>query len=109
MFRLQEGVLMTSIDIVSVLLGVSALVGAAAGLRLKALALVPIALLIAVLWAVVLHKIGFGPGSGIGVIIASLILNQGAYVLVQILSPGLASRSLNHVKHVIHARSGGRV
>ena len=100
---------MTSIDIVFVLLSVSALVGAAAGLRLKALALVPIALMIAVFWAVVLHRIGFGPGSGIGVITASLILNQGAYVLVQILGPGLASRSLNRVKHVIHAHSGGRV
>lgn len=62
----------------------SALVGAAAGLRLKVFALVPIALLIALVSAAVLHMNGFGPGSGIVIIIACLGLNQAAYILVQL-------------------------
>lgn len=72
-------------DIVLILLAASALVGACAGLRLKALALVPIALLIAVFSAAVLHLNGFGSGSGIAILIACLILNQAAYLLVQVL------------------------
>ena len=67
-----------------VLLAASALIGAAAGLRLKVFALVPIALLIALVSAAVLHMNGFGPGSGIVIIIACLGLNQAAYILVQL-------------------------
>ena len=48
-----------------VLLAASALIGAAAGLGLKVFALVPIALLIALVSAAVLHMNGFGPRSGI--------------------------------------------
>ena len=85
-------------DIVLVLLATSVLAGAAVGFRLKALALVPIALLIAVFSAAILHMNGFGPGSGIATIVACLVSNQAAYVLVQILGPGLASdRSLDNV------------
>ena len=67
-----------------VLLAASALIGAITGLRLKVFALVPIALLIALVSAAVLHMNGFGPGSGIVIIIAGLSLNQAAYILVQI-------------------------
>ena len=74
-------------DIALILLAASALVGAAAGLQMKALALVPIA---AVFSAAVLHVNGFEPGSGIVIIIGCLVLNQAAYVLVQIF--GLSSR-----------------
>ena len=77
-------------DIALILLAASALVGAAAGLQMKALALVPIALLIAVFSAAVLHVNGFEPGSGIVIIIGCLVLNQAAYILVQIF--GLSSR-----------------
>jgi hypothetical protein len=78
-------------DIALVLLAASALIGAAAGLRLKALALVPVASLIAVFSAAALHMNGFGPRSGIVIIIGCLILNQAAYLLVQVLCSGLAS------------------
>jgi hypothetical protein len=74
-----------------ILLASSALVGAAAGLRLKALALVPIAILIAVFSAAVLHMNGFGSGAGIAILIACLILNQVTYLFVQVLGSGLAS------------------
>ena len=77
-------------DIALILLAASALVGAAAGLQMKALALVPIALLIAVFSAAVLHMNGFQSGSGIVIIIGCLVLNQAAYILVQIF--GLRSR-----------------
>ena len=49
-------------DIAPVLLGASALIGAAAGLHFKALALVPIALLIALVSAAVLVKMALKPG-----------------------------------------------
>jgi hypothetical protein len=56
--------------IVPVLLFTSALIGAAAGLRFKVFALVPIAILLALASAAVLHKNDFGTGSGIATIIA---------------------------------------
>ena len=71
-------------DIAPVLLGASALIGAAAGLHFKALALVPIALLIALVSAAVLRKNGFEARGGIVIIIGWLILDQAAYILVQI-------------------------
>ena len=77
-------------DIALVLLAISALIGAIAGLRLKAFALAPIALLIALVAAALLRMHGFGPGRGIVIIIACLVLNQGAYILVEIF--GLSSR-----------------
>jgi hypothetical protein len=52
-------------DIALVLLAVSALIGAAAGLRFKAFALVPIALLIAFVSAAVLRVSGFGTGGAL--------------------------------------------
>lgn len=73
--------------IVAILLSTSALVGAAAGLRLKVFVLVPIAVLTALVSAVVLHWNGFGAGSGIATIIACLVLNQAAYMIVQIFTP----------------------
>ena len=73
--------------IVSVLLLTSALLGAAAGLRFKVFALVPIAILIALASAAVLHKNDFGTGSGIATIIACLVVNQAAYIIVQIFTP----------------------
>jgi hypothetical protein len=76
-------------DIALVLIAASALVGVAAGLRLKAFALVPVALVIALLSAAVLHRNGFGPGGGIVIIIGCLVLNQAAYILVQVLASGL--------------------
>ena len=91
-------------DIIVVMLATSALAGAAVGFRLKALALVPIALLIAVFSATVLHMNGFGRGSGIASIAACLILNQAAYIVVQIFGPGLASnRSLGMSAMANHA------
>ena len=77
-------------DIALVLLAASALIGATAGLRLKVFALAPIALLIALVSAAVLRMHGFGSGSGIVIIVACLVLNQAAYILVQIF--GLGSR-----------------
>ena len=74
-----------------ILLAASALIGAAAGLHLKALALLPIALLIAIFSAAALHMNGFGSRSGIVIVIVCLILNQAAYLLVQVLGSGLAS------------------
>ena len=83
-----------------ILLAASALIGAAAGLHLKALALLPIALLIAIFSAASLHMNGFGSRSGIVIVIVCLILNQAAYLLVQVLGSGLASHhSLDHVTH----------
>ena len=87
-------------DIALILLAASAFIGAAAGLHLKALALVPIALLIAVFSAAVLQMNGFGSGAGIAILIACLLLNQATYLFVQVLGSGLASpRSLNNVTH----------
>jgi hypothetical protein len=81
-------------DIALVLLAASALIGATAGLRLKAFALAPIALLIALVSAAVLRLHGFGSGSGIVIVVACLVLNQAAYILVQIfgLIPNLGER-----------------
>ena len=68
-------------NIVLVLLATSVLIGAIAGLRMKAFVLVPIALLIALVAAAALRVHGFGPESGIAIIVACLALNQVAYVL----------------------------
>jgi hypothetical protein len=78
---------MDSQVIVPVLFFTSALIGAAAGLRFKVFALVPIAILIALASAAVLHKNDFGAASGIATIIACLVANQAAYIIVQILTP----------------------
>ncbi len=85
-------------NIALILLAVSALVGAAAGLRLKVIALVPLGLIIAVFAAAVLHLNGFGTGSGIAIVIACLILNQAAYLLVQVL--GFAADSNPSLENV---------
>ncbi len=74
-----------------IFLAASALIGAAAGLYLKALALVPIASLLAVFSAAALHVNGFGPRSGIFIVIGCLILNQAAYLVVQVLGSRLVS------------------
>jgi hypothetical protein len=74
-------------DIGFVLLATSALIGAAAGLRFKVFVLVPIAVLIALVSAAVLHANDFSAGSGITIITACLVVNQTAYVLVQIFTP----------------------
>jgi hypothetical protein len=73
--------------IVAILLSTSALVGAAAGLRFKVFVLVPLAILISLVSAAVLHWNDFGTGSGIATIIACLVLNQAAYLIVQIFTP----------------------
>jgi hypothetical protein len=73
--------------IVFVLLFTSALIGAAAGLRFKVFVLVPIAVLIAFVSAVVLRINDFGTATGIATIIGCLALNQAAYVIVQIFAP----------------------
>jgi hypothetical protein len=83
-------------DIVAILLFTSALVGAAAGLRFKVFVLVPIAVLIAFVSAAVLHGNDFGTGSGIATIIACLVLNQAAYMIVQIFTPA-GNLLSNHV------------
>jgi hypothetical protein len=79
-------------NIAFVLLAVSALIGASVGFHLKVFALAPIAILLAVFSAAILHRHGFGSGSGIVIVIACLVLNQVAYVVVQIfgLSPSRA-------------------
>ncbi|MDR6306593.1 hypothetical protein GGQ85_004326 [Nitrobacter vulgaris] len=79
--------------IVPVLLFSSALIGAAAGLRFKVFALVPIAILIALASAAVLRKNDFGTGSGIATIIACLVVNQAAYIIVQLFTPAADSLS----------------
>jgi hypothetical protein len=86
-------------DIALILLTASALIGATAGLRLKAIALAPIALLIALVSAAVLRMHGFGPGSGIVIIIACVVLNQAAYLLVELLGlrSGVSDLSLDDV------------
>jgi hypothetical protein len=78
---------------VGVLLAGSMLFGALAGIRFKILVLVPSALMIALFSAAVLHLNDFGPWSGIAIVIACLILNQAAYLIVQIYSPTFALRS----------------
>ena len=69
------------------LLFTSALIGAAAGLRYKVFVLVPIALLIALGSAAVLRTNDFRTESGIATITACLVLNQAAYMIVQIFAP----------------------
>lgn len=71
-------------DIALILLSLSALIGTIAGLRFKVFVLVPIALLIVLVSAAVLRTHGFGPGSGIAIIVAGLVVNQAAYALIQI-------------------------
>jgi hypothetical protein len=71
-------------DIALVLLSTSALIGATASLRLKVFVLVPLAVLIVLVSAAVLHMHGFGPGNGVVIIVACLVVNQAAYVLIQI-------------------------
>jgi len=69
------------------LLFTSALIGAAAGLRFKVFVLVPIAVLIAFVSAVVLQINDFGTAIGIATIIGCLVLSQAAYIIVQIFTP----------------------
>jgi hypothetical protein len=97
--REQQSPLASSMDIALVLLATSALIGATAGLRLKAFALAPIALLIVIVSAAVLRMHGFGPVSGIVIIIACLVLNQAAYLLVELLGfrSGVSYLSLDDV------------
>ena len=76
--------LASTMDIVLILLSISALIGTIAGLRFKVFVLVPIALLIVLVSAAVLRAHGFGPGSGIAIIVAGLVVNQTAYALIQI-------------------------
>jgi hypothetical protein len=76
-------------DIVFGLLITSALIGAAAGLRFKVLVLAPIAMVIALVSAAILHTNDFGAGSGIATIIGCLVLNQAAYMMVQIFTPAV--------------------
>lgn len=71
-------------DIVLIFLSISALIGTIAGLRFKVFALVPIALLLVLVSAAVLRAHGFGPVSGIAIIVAGLVVNQAAYALIQI-------------------------
>jgi hypothetical protein len=80
----EETPLASSIYSAGVLLALSSLIGAAAGLRFTVFALVPIATSLAFVSAAVLHINGFGAGSGIVVIMACLALNQAAYIIVQI-------------------------
>lgn len=73
----------SSIYSAGVLLAVSVLLGAATGFRFKVFALVPIAPFVAFVSAAVLHMNDFGAGRGIAAIIACLVLNQAAYMIVQ--------------------------
>jgi hypothetical protein len=84
------------------LLAISVLFGTLASLRFKILVLVPSALMIALFSAAVLH-LDFGPWSGIAIVIACLILNQAAYLIVQIYSPTFALR-FNKVANGIPSR-----
>lgn len=74
-------------DIVATLILTSALIGAFASMRFNAFVLVPVAILIALASATILHRNDFGPWSGIATIIACLIVNQAAYIIVQIFNP----------------------
>lgn len=88
--KLERGRAASSMDIVSVLLFTSALIGAAAGcLRFKVFVLVPIAVSIALVSAAILHANDFATGSGIATIAACLVLNQAAYTIVQIFTPAV--------------------
>jgi hypothetical protein len=91
--------LASGMDIALVLLAASALIGATAGLRLKAIVLAPIALLIVIVSAAVLRMHGFGSVSGIVIVVACLVLNQAAYLLVELLDlkSGVSCLSLDDV------------
>jgi hypothetical protein len=93
--REQQSPLASSMDIALVLLVASALIGATAGLRFKVFVLAPIALLIVLVSAAVLRMHGFGSGSGIVIVVACLVLNQAAYVLVQIFGFGSRTSDLS--------------
>jgi hypothetical protein len=97
--REQQSPLASSMDIALVLLATSALIGATAGLRLKVFALAPIALMIVIVSAAVLRMHGFGPVSGIVIVAACLVLNQAAYLLVELLGvrSGASDLSLDDV------------
>jgi hypothetical protein len=82
-------------DIALVLMAASALIGAGVGLRLKVFVLAPIAILIALVAAVVLRMHGFESSSGIAIIVACLVLNQAAYILVQIFGLGTGGSYLS--------------
>ena len=75
-------------DIALALMAASTLIGASVGLRLKVFVLAPIAILIVLVAAVVLRMHGFESSSGIVIIVACLVLNQAAYILVQIFGLG---------------------
>jgi hypothetical protein len=76
--------LASSTNLVVVLLAASALIGAIAALRFKVFVLAPIALLISLVSAAVLHMNDFGAGSGVAIVIACLVLNQAAYLIVHV-------------------------
>ena len=85
------------------LLAISVIFGALAGLRFKIIVLVPSTLMIAFFSAVVLHMNDFGTWSGTAIVAACLILNQAAYLIVQIYSPTFALRS-NEVANGVPSR-----
>jgi len=82
--------LASSTNLVVVLLAASALIGAIAALRFKVFVLAPIALLISLVSAAVLHMNDFGAGSGVAIVIACLVLNQAAYLIVHVYTPAFA-------------------
>jgi hypothetical protein len=85
--------LVSSINIaVAGLLAGSVFFGAIAGLRFKIFVLVPSALIFAFFSSAVLHMNDFGPWSGIAIVIACLIMNQAAYLILQIYNPTFALR-----------------
>lgn len=86
-------------DITLVLLAASALIGAIAGLQLKALALAPIGISIALVSATVVRMHGFRLGNGVAIVFGCLFLNQTAYVLAHVfsLAPNGADRSLDDI------------
>lgn len=89
---------------VVVLLATSVLLGAIAGLRFKIFVLVPSALMIAFVSAVVLHTNDFGPWSGIAIIVACLIMNQAAYLIIQIYNPTFTALRSHEVANGVPSR-----
>jgi hypothetical protein len=68
-------------NVIFVMLAVSAVVGIALGLRFRWPAIMVSGLLLSIVSAVLLQKVGFGAVEGIAIIVACLIVNQVAYLI----------------------------
>jgi hypothetical protein len=68
-------------NVIFVMLAVSAVFGIGLGLRLRWPAIIVSGLLVSIVSAAVLQKAGFGAVEGIAIIVACLIVNQVGYLV----------------------------